>query len=85
MSRPIEPVYKAIGLRMRMIREALGLTQDELAKRAAPITLTGLTGLQRTSIVNIEAGRQRILLHDVERIAAALGTTPKGLLRGIWT
>ena len=75
MSRPIEPCYRQIGARLESIRKVLGLTQDEIAKRI---------GLERTSVVNIEAGRQRILLHQVEAIAEALGTTPKNLMRGIW-
>ena len=75
MSKPIEAIHAAVGIRIRTIREALGLTQDELAKR---------TNLERTSLVNIEAGRQRLLLHTVEEFARALGTTPKHLLKGIW-
>jgi DNA-binding XRE family transcriptional regulator len=74
--KAIEPVYLAIGAKMVMMRNALGLTQDEFAKRIGTLT--------RTSIVNIEAGKQRILLHDIEKIATAFGTTPKHLLRGIW-
>ena len=73
--KPIESCYLAIGVRIRMIRDALGLTQEDLSKRC---------GLERTSIANIEAGRQRILLDDVERFSTALGTTPKHLLKGIW-
>lgn len=72
----IEPVHISVGLRIRMIREALGMRQDELAKK---ISLT------RTSVVNIEAGRQRLMLHTLEAIAKGLGTTPKHLLRGTWT
>jgi transcriptional regulator with XRE-family HTH domain len=64
------------GVRVEHIRTALGWTQDELAKKV---------GLTRTSITNIESGRQRILLHDVEKFAEVFGTTPKGLLRGLWT
>lgn len=75
MAKPIEPIYQAIGLRIRMIRETLGLTQDDIAKRV---------GLVRPSVVNIENGRQRLLLNDVAKFATALGTTPKNLLRGIW-
>ncbi len=75
MSKPIEPIYQAVGVKIRMIRETLGLAQDELAKRV---------GLKRTSVVNIEAGRQRLLLDDIDDFAKALGTTPKHLLRGIW-
>jgi len=76
MSKPIEPCYGALGLRVRMIRETLGLTQDELAKRV---------GLDRTSVVNFESGKQRILMHNIPEYATALGITPKHLLRGIWT
>jgi transcriptional regulator with XRE-family HTH domain len=76
MSRPIEPVYRQLAARVESIRTVLGLTQEELGKRV---------GLKRTSIVNFEAGRQRILLDDVEKFAKALGVTPKHLLRGIWT
>lgn len=75
MSEPIEAVYQALGARVRMIREALGLPQEELAKRV---------GLVRTSVVNFENGRQRIPAHDIETFARALGTTPKNLLKGIW-
>jgi len=71
----IQIVYKQIGLRIRSIRETLGVTQSELAERV---------GLTRTSIVNIEAGRQRILLHDVELLAKGLTVSAKHLLRGIW-
>jgi transcriptional regulator with XRE-family HTH domain len=73
--KPIEACHIALGARIRMIREALGMQQAELAKRV---------GLERTSVVNAEAGRQRFLLHSVEQYAQALGTTPKHLLRGIW-
>ena len=76
MPKPIEPCYRLVGAKIEHIRSALGWTQEELAKKI---------GIQRTSITNIEAGRQRILLHDVERFAVAFNTTPKQLLRGIWT
>ena len=75
MAKPIEGIYQGLGARVRMIREALGINQEELAKRV---------GLQRTSIVNFEAGRQRVPMHDVESLARALGTTPKNLLKGLW-
>ena len=74
--KSIEPVYGLVAMKIRHMRETLGLQQEELAKRV---------GYTRTSIVNIEAGRQRMPLHVVEEIARALGTTTKHLLRGIWT
>jgi DNA-binding XRE family transcriptional regulator len=76
MSKPIEVIYKQLGLRIRTVRETLGWTQLDLAKHI---------GLTRTSVVNIEQGRQRILLHDLETIAKAFLMTPKAMLRGIWT
>lgn len=75
MAKPIEAVHQQVGLRIRAIREALGLNQEELAKRI---------GVERTSIANIEAGRQRMLLHTVEEFSRALGTTTRHLLKGIW-
>lgn len=71
----IEACHAQVGLRVRAMREALGISQAELAKRV---------GWQRASIANIEAGRQRLLLHAVEKIAQGFGTTPKHLMKGIW-
>jgi transcriptional regulator with XRE-family HTH domain len=71
----IEPVYQAFGLRVRMIREALDLTQEDIATRV---------GMVRASVTNIEIGRQRVLLAEVSRFASALGTSPKNLLKGIF-
>jgi transcriptional regulator with XRE-family HTH domain len=75
LGKPVEAVHQAVGIRIRGIREALGLNQAELAKRI---------NLERTSVVNIEAGRQRLLMQTVEEFARALGTTPKNILKGIW-
>ena len=72
----IERCYKRFGRNVRNIRIACGLTQEALAKRV---------GLKRTSIVNIEAGRQRILLNDIQRFATALRTDRKFFLDGLWS
>lgn len=61
------------GARLRVCRRAAGLTQSELA---AKLDLT------RSSIANIEAGRQRSLLDDVARYAEALGVDPAWLAFG---
>jgi transcriptional regulator with XRE-family HTH domain len=73
--KEIEPIYRQFGSKIESLRTALGLSQAELAKRV---------GLTRTSIVNIEAGRQRVLLDDVEKFSGAFATSPKFLMRGIW-
>jgi transcriptional regulator with XRE-family HTH domain len=70
-----EGVYRLLGARIEQFRSITGMTQLELAKRMK---------LTRTSITNIEAGRQRMQLHDVERLAAAFHSTPKQLMKGIW-
>jgi transcriptional regulator with XRE-family HTH domain len=54
-----------------MAREEAGLKQVDLADRI---------GLKRTSVTNIEAGRQQIQLHTLWQIADALGVTVGALL-----
>jgi DNA-binding XRE family transcriptional regulator len=56
-------LYKAFGARLAQAREAAGITQQSLAEKV---------GLSRASIANIEAGRQRVLLHQAIEIGAAL-------------
>jgi transcriptional regulator with XRE-family HTH domain len=72
----IERCYKRFGRNLRNVRLACGLSHQKLADRV---------GLDRTSIVNIEAGRQRILLNDIQRFAVALRTDRKFLLKEIWS
>jgi transcriptional regulator with XRE-family HTH domain len=54
--------YAAVGQRIAKLRTGR-LTQEALANR---------TGLTRTSIINIEKGRQQILLHTLMDISRAL-------------
>lgn len=58
-----ERIYLEIGRNIRSRREFLELTQDALAQRV---------GLTRTSITNIERGKQKIQIHTLFRIAEAL-------------
>ncbi len=51
------------GSNMRAKRLRVGLTQDQLA---------ATIGLSRTSVANIEQGRQQVLLHHAWAIARAL-------------
>ena len=64
-------VYVALGGLIRARRERIGLTQGELARRV---------GMTRTSITNIESGRQKVQLHTLYDIAYALGMSPQVLL-----
>jgi transcriptional regulator with XRE-family HTH domain len=61
-----------IGTRVREVREDLGMSQAELARRA---------GVARNHIVMIEAGSRSPSLALLERIAHELRTEPAELLR----
>lgn len=60
-----------LGRRIREGRKRKKFSQDELAASC---------GLTRTSIANIEAGRQRLAAHRLCEIAIALDTEPGELL-----
>ena len=62
--------YSAIGRRIAEKRRGR-LTQEDLAKRLF---------LTRTSIINIEKGRQQILVHTLVDIARILDVPPGDLL-----
>jgi transcriptional regulator with XRE-family HTH domain len=47
------------------------MTQDELAKQIQ---------LPRTAVANIEAGRQRVLVHTLDLLAVALKSSPNELV-----
>lgn len=64
-------VYRLLGQLVRARREALQITQDDLARRV---------GIGRTSISNIEKGRQRIPVHVLFALADALGVEMANLL-----
>src|SRR2546430_16010603 len=67
-------IYRVIGQRVRAERHKRKLTQDELAEMAQ---------LTRTSITNIERGRQKLLLHTLFAFAAAFEIEAKELLADI--
>jgi len=56
-------IYSLFGSRVAALRHERGLKQAELAQRI---------GLSRSSVANIEAGRQKVLLHQISDIAQAL-------------
>lgn len=60
-------LYGAMGHLIRARRKDTDLTQEELAERI---------GLTRTSINNIEQGKQRIQIHTLYAIAQALSVSP---------
>jgi transcriptional regulator with XRE-family HTH domain len=63
--------YTELGHRIREAREKSHLTQEALAK---------MVSLTRTSVTNIEKGRQQLLVHTLVEIAKALKVSPESLL-----
>ena len=70
-SRKQKGFYKGVGEKLRSVRLGQKVTQEGLAK---------LVGLTRTSLTNIEKGRQKLLLHTFADLAAALRVPASELL-----
>lgn len=64
-------LYEELGRLVRQHRERLGMSQEVLAQAIE---------LSRTSVANIETGRQRIPLHHLYRLARALKVEAGALL-----
>lgn len=64
-------LYKQIGAQIRARREDAGFTQEELGNRV---------NLTRTSITNLETGRQRSHVDKLFEIATVLGVTLSDLI-----
>lgn len=64
-------LYLEIGARLKQRRSERGTTQDELADAV---------GLLRTSIANIESGRQRTPIHVLYNLCLALATDLEAIL-----
>jgi len=69
--RILETGLENMGHKLSVFRIEKGLTQAELAKKL---------GYSRTSITNLEAGRQDFPVHKLYEIASILGIDPKDLL-----
>jgi len=59
-------ILRRFGERVRALRKAAGLSQEELAERA---------NLHRTYIGMIERGEKNVTLSNIQKIAFALNTT----------
>lgn len=70
---PGNDFYRKVGQIIRARRKQARLTQDELAASV---------GLTRTSIANIEAGRQQLLMHVLVAISNTLNTPVNLLVPG---
>jgi DNA-binding XRE family transcriptional regulator len=71
--KQIDPIwlYIEIGKRVKRYREQAGLSQEELAMNI---------GQLRTSVTNIEAGKQRCPIYIIYNIALSLGCKVSDLL-----
>jgi len=70
-NRKKTPERKAFGLKVRMRRFEMGLTQEELAERAE---------LHPTYVGSVERGERNIALENIIAIAKALECSPKDLM-----
>ncbi len=69
--RDLDAWYADLGRRMKGMRRAAGLRQQDVADA---------TGVSRMTIANVEAGRQRPPLHRLLRVAALTGCQVTDLL-----
>lgn len=67
----VEPMYQHMGKIISLRRHKLNMTQADLAASLK---------ISRPSLANIEAGRQRVSLHDLFKFEEVLGM-PKALIK----
>ena len=67
-------ICKRFGARVRALRVARGLSQEELAQNA---------GLHRTYVGGIERGERNISLVNIEKLAVSFGVPLDYLMRDI--
>jgi len=68
---PMDDFYARLGKNIRLARERRGITQAALA------TLVDLT---RSSVANVERGRQKLLAHTLARVCHVLAVSSSDLL-----
>ncbi|MDD1015520.1 helix-turn-helix domain-containing protein [Pseudomonas rubra] len=66
------PLIHTFATNLRRLRLEQKLSQEELAERA---------GVHRTYIGMLERSEKNVTIHNIERIARALGVAPATLLR----
>ncbi|MCE2734586.1 MAG: helix-turn-helix transcriptional regulator [Flammeovirgaceae bacterium] len=67
-------VKEKIGLRIKEIREAQGMSQKDLSYAA---------DLDRSYIASVENGQRNISIVNIEKIAIALGVTLKDFFKDV--
>lgn len=71
-----EAIYQVFGRIVRELREKKEIPQEDLA---------GLLGLSRSSIANIESGKQRVFLHQLLLFAQAFHVDVETLVPALKT
>ncbi|WP_245633182.1 helix-turn-helix domain-containing protein [Luteipulveratus mongoliensis] len=71
---PLSPATAEFGARVRARRHELGLSQEALADRGE---------LHWTFVGQVERGQRNLSLHNILKIAAALGVDPGELVSGL--
>lgn len=75
MRRKPDSVSASIGQRIRWARDAVGVTQEELASAL---------GMRRPSLSDIENGKQEIVASRLYEIALLLDCAPSYFFEGLW-
>jgi transcriptional regulator with XRE-family HTH domain len=70
-----EPLNRALGERLRCLRLRRGMVRRDVAQF--------LGWRSQAAWGNVEAGRARLLVVDLTRVAGLFGTTASRLLRGL--
>jgi transcriptional regulator with XRE-family HTH domain len=65
-------VRERFGTAVKFRREALGMTQEDLADKA---------GIHRTYLSDVERGTRNLSLVNIEKLAGALSLSMSGLFR----
>ena len=71
---PVSEATRVFGARVRERRHDLGLSQERLAERA---------GLHWTFVGQVERGQRNLTLHNIIKLANALGLDPGVLVGGL--
>jgi transcriptional regulator with XRE-family HTH domain len=74
MAEPLSPATAVLGERIREHRQGLGISQETLADRA---------GVHWTFVGQVERGRRNLNLHNLLKLAKALGVNPAELVEGL--
>ena len=67
-----QDILKRFGAAVRVRRQSLGISQEELAARA---------DLHRTYVGDIERGLRNVSIKNIEKLATALGCRPSELFQ----